>query len=440
MGLTGNSVDTIIMGAGLSGLSAAYHLESNYKIVESNYRVGGLCKSDFIDGFTFDYTGHLLHIKSKYTERLIKKLLGNNIRKIKRNSWIYSSGTFTPYPYQSNLFGLPTNIVKECLIGFIKSMYERKDMDVKTFEDWTIKYLGEGISNRFMIPYNKKLWTIHPREMTTEWMGDYVPNPTLDEIIDGALRIPEKNWGYNAYFYYPKFGGIHSLVKGFLKHIDEDAIYCNKRVIGIDLMSKMIFYDDGTDDAYKNIISTIPLNELMGIIEGMPKIIKEQASKLRFNSVLNINFGINSDVASDKHWIYFPEEDYIFYRIGFPSNFSGTMAPEGCSSIYTEISYSNEMPLEYGTLKDIEKRVYNDLLKCKILKADDKIVSSHTTTIKPAYVIYDKNWKSVRDYLLNYLKGKGLMSIGRYGAWEYSAMEDAILQGKSASEIINNKK
>lgn len=433
-------VNTLIIGAGLSGLSAAYHLESDYKIVESNYRVGGLCKSDFIDGFTFDYTGHLLHIKSKYTERLIKKLLGNNIRKIKRNSWIYSSGTFTPYPYQSNLFGLPTNIVKECLIGFIKSRYERQNMNVKTFEDWTIKYLGEGISNKFMIPYNKKLWTIHPREMTTEWMEEYVPNPTLDEIIDGALRISEKKWGYNAYFCYPKFGGIYSLVKGFLKRIDEDAIYCNKRVIGIDLMRKMIFYDDGTEDTYENIVSTIPLNELMCIIGDMPKVIQEQASKLRFNSVLNINFGVNNDDVSDKHWIYFPEKDYIFYRIGFPSNFSRTMAPEGCSSIYTEISYSNEMPIEYGTLKDIEKRVCNDLMKCKILKADDEIMCSHTVHIKPAYVIYDKNWRNVRDYLLNYLKGNGIISIGRYGAWEYSAMENAILQGKSASEIINNKK
>lgn len=433
-------INTLIIGAGLSGLSVAYHLESDYKIVESNYRIGGLCKSDFIDGFTFDYTGHLLHIKTKYTERLIKKLLDSNIRKIKRNSWVHLANTYVPYPLQGNLFGLPTNIIKECLVGFIKSMYERKNTDVKTFEDWTIKHLGKGISNRFMIPYNKKLWTTHPREMTTEWIRNYVPTPTLEEVIEGALRIPGKNWGYNSYFYYPKSGGIYSLVKGFLKYINRDAIYYNKRVIRIDLTRKGIFYDDGTKDTYKNMVSTIPLNELIYIIEDIPKVIKEQTSKLRFNSVLNINFGVNNDDISDKHWIYFPEEDYIFYRIGFASNFSRTMAPKGCSSIYTEISYSNEMPLKYGTPRDIKRKVYNDLLKSKILKVDDKIVCSHIITIKPAYVIYDKNWKSVRCYLFNYLKGRGVISIGRYGAWEYSAMEDAILQGKSASEIINNEK
>ena len=134
-------INTVIIGAGLSGLSAAYHLNSDYKIVEESSRIGGLCKSDFIDGFTFDYAGHVIHTKNKYVEKLVKKLLGKNIRKIKRNSWIYSYDTFTRYPYQCNLFGLPSDIIKECLIGYIKSKYDRRDMNVKTFEDWIISPL-----------------------------------------------------------------------------------------------------------------------------------------------------------------------------------------------------------------------------------------------------------------------------------------------------------
>mgnify|MGYP001092778509 CR=1 FL=1 len=134
-----------------------------------------------------------------------------------------------------------------------------------------------------MIPYNKKLWTVHPREMTAEWLGKYVPKPDLDEIIDGALRISEKNWGYNCYFYYPKFGGIYSVIQGFLKHINEDAIYCNKKVIRINLMKKKIFYEDGTSDSYEHLISTIPLNNLIGIIKDIPINIKMLTSKLRFN-------------------------------------------------------------------------------------------------------------------------------------------------------------
>lgn len=432
------SNDTIIIGAGLAGLSAAYHLRSNYKIIEANKEAGGLCRSKFIDGFLFDYTGHLLHIKSEYVEHLVKQLLDDNLKKIERKSWIYSLNTLTPYPFQSNLYGLPPDVVKECLIEFIKSKYELREMEVKNFEDWVIKHLGRGIANRFMIPYNKKLWTVNPRDLTTEWMGNYVPNPTIDEIVDGALRVPEKKWGYNSCFYYPKHGGIQSLINAFLKHIDINCVYYNKKVAKINMHEKIITYSDGTKDTYKNIISTIPLINLVSIIEHLPNEIQISAKKLKYNSVLNINVGLNGEYFLDKHWVYFPEDQYIFYRIGFPTSFSKSMAPNGCSSIYTEISYSDAVPLRHKSLEEIQKRVYADLIKAKFLNKSDDVIFSFAIDIKPAYVIYDNNWSYVKNNILDYIRKRNILSIGRYGSWEYSAMEDAILQGKDAAEFINS--
>ena len=430
--------DTIIIGAGLAGLSAAYHLKSNYKLIEANKEAGGLCRSKFINGFLFDYTGHLLHIKSEYVEHLVKQLLGDNLKKIERSSWIYSSNSLTSYPFQSNLYGLPPEVIKECLIGFIKSKYELREMEVNNFEDWVIKHLGAGIANRFMIPYNKKLWTVHPRDLTTEWIGDYVPNPKIDEIIDGALRVPEKKWGYNSYFYYPEYGGIYSLVKEFLKNIDNNCVYYNKKIAEINTLEKIITYSDETKDTYKNIISTIPLINLVNIIKPLPKEIQICAKGLRYNSVLNINIGVNNESFLDKHWIYFPEDQYIFYRIGFPASFSKSMAPSGCSSIYTEISYSDIVPLRYKSLEEIKKRVCADLIKTKFLNKLEDIIFSYYIDIKPAYVIYDHNWFHARNSIINYLRGKNILPIGRYGSWEYSAMEDAILQGRDAAEFINS--
>ena len=63
----------VIAGAGLTGLSTAYHLEKNkfddFEIYEKENEVGGLCRSVKQDGFTFDYTGHLLHINDIYFEK-----------------------------------------------------------------------------------------------------------------------------------------------------------------------------------------------------------------------------------------------------------------------------------------------------------------------------------------------------------------------------------
>lgn len=118
----------LILGAGLAGLSTAWHLQKkgiDCQIFERESEIGGLCRSKKIDGFTFDYCGHLLHFKHRYAFNLIKNLLGSNLIEHKRSAWIYSSGVYTPYPFQANLHGLPADIAKECLLGFIKAAAPR---------------------------------------------------------------------------------------------------------------------------------------------------------------------------------------------------------------------------------------------------------------------------------------------------------------------------
>src|ERR1700722_12940766 len=99
--------EIVILGAGLTGLSAAYHLERqgfyNYKIFEKESTVGGLCRSVQQDGFTFDYTGHLLHISDPYFKHLIQTIANlETFNVIHRRSFVYSQQTYPPYPYQVN--------------------------------------------------------------------------------------------------------------------------------------------------------------------------------------------------------------------------------------------------------------------------------------------------------------------------------------------------
>lgn len=427
----------VIIGAGLAGLSTAYYLEnnykvSNYKIFEKDFRVGGLCKSESVNGFTFDYTGHLLHLHNDYTKKLIITLLGKNIKKIKRNSWIYSKGVYTPYPFQANLYGLPHSVIKECITGFIKAMYENDEKHPETFEEWIYKYLGDGIAKHFMIPYNRKLWTVHPRELSCEWLGKYVPHPFLEEVLDGALQPQKKDFGYNVYFYYPIRGGIGSLPMAFAQHIRN--IQLSKKVVGMDTHNK-IAKIGGEREVYDVLVSTIPLPELIKIINDIPNSVENACRKLRYASVYNVNLGVKRQQISDKHWIYFPEEEFIFYRIGFMSNFSPYMSPKGMSSIYAEISHSKNRPINK---KNILERVIEDLTKCDILKPTDEIVTKCILDIKYGYVLYDKSYRKSIDVIHNYLKDNNIYSNGRYGGWEYSTMEDAILAGKKLADRIRS--
>ena len=421
----------VIIGAGLSGLSMAYHLEEKYVVLESESRVGGLCRTETADGFTFDYTGHFLHIRNEKIKKLVFELMGEKLVTHERRSGIYLYGVTTPYPFQLNIYGHPPDLIKECLLGLIEATYSRADVPAHTFEDWILKTCGKGIARHFMIPYNSKIWTVHPREMTTKWMGSYVPAPNIEAALDGALRPPMKTMGYNANFYYPREGGIEALPASFLPFIR--SLRLNTKVEWIDPVSRRVGAG-GEAIAYDILVSTIPLKRLLQIMQHADSRIVEMAEKLRHNSVCTVNLGIDRKRLSDYHWLYFPEEKYCFYRVGFPSQLSEGMAPAGAGSLNVEISCADAHPVDEQTIVD---RVIRDLKASGILRDSDRILTSKILRIPCAYVIYDREREKVLPQIQDYLQSKGIYSIGRYGNWEYSAMEDAMFQGMQTAQLIN---
>ena len=428
-------IDTIILGGGITGLSVAYHLKNkNYVLLEKEHFVGGLCKSVADkNGFTYDYTGHLLHIKNIYVKKLAKKLLKKNLALKNRNSWIYSNDVFTRYPFQANLFGLPEKIIYECIDGLVKSKLLPSTLyplpSTLSFHDWCKKTFGNGISKYFMIPYNEKLWKINLKNLTTGWLGNYVPQPALQEVISGAFTDNTKKIGYNATFFYPKTGGIQSLIDSLKKNIP--GIKTDVKISAIDISKKNVNTSTGYMQ-YENLVSTIPLPEIIKLIKSVPKNVKKASNKLKWTSVLNINLGIKRKNVSDKHWIYFPEKKFNFYRAGFYNNFSESLCPDGTSSMYIEISYSNR---KISKEKMLEKTI-GELKYAGILKSSDKIISKCILDIPYAYVIYDKNRNTALETIHDYLRKNSIFSIGRYGGWKYSTMEDAILEGKEITKWL----
>ena len=113
----------VVLGAGPTGLSAAYHLGEGSLLLEREGRVGGLCRSLEDRGFTFDRAGHIMFSKDPYVHRLYRMLLGDNVHWQEREAWVYSKGVHTRYPFQGSLHGLPLETVEECLMGAIEARY-----------------------------------------------------------------------------------------------------------------------------------------------------------------------------------------------------------------------------------------------------------------------------------------------------------------------------
>jgi UDP-galactopyranose mutase len=430
----------LILGGGLSGISLAYFLGKTGKdfiLFEKDYEVGGLCRSEKKDGFIFDYCGHLLHFRHKSTLEFVRKLLGNNLTQYKRNAWIFSFNRFTRYPFQSNLYGLPSSIVKKCFSDFVKIHTNgvRKNNTSKNFLDWCYENFGEGITRYFMLPYNKKFWTVPLDELSCEWTKRFIVVPTIPQVTEGTLKESKRNLGYHSFFWYPKQGNIEELIKAFLRTIDREKIKTNHAIKRIDLLKKEIVFMNGNTQKFKMLFTSIPLPELSKIIVRLPKRIKDEFKKLRWVSVYNLNLGLEGEIKPGWHWIYFPEKDYVFFRVGFFHNFSSFSAPPGKSSLYVEVSYSKEKPLDK---KNIEKRIIEDLKKAKIISASTVIKSKIVNDIKYAYPLYDHNWRMARIKIFDFLRSHNILSMGRFGSWKYMSMEDIIIEAKKIANIISH--
>jgi protoporphyrinogen oxidase len=428
----------IIVGAGISGLNAGYQASLrglDYVICEQESEVGGLCKTIEREGFSFDYSGHLLYLKSPYFKSLVRNLLRNNLNIHHRRSYIYSHGVFTPYPFQANLRNLPPKVIQECLLEFVKAYYENEDLPTsryETFADWVEAKLGKGIGKYFMMPYNTKIWTVSPKELTCEWLSEYVPRPSLDEVFDGAFSEQRKEFGYNLRFWYPKKGGIQALCNSLAERIPN--IQLKEKLVCIHLSDRIAEFASGNRIDYEFLISTIPLKTLVEkVIADAPDEMRKLSRKLRHNSILILNLGIKGRTLADKHWIYLPEKKYTPYRIGIYSNFSEQVAPPDTTSYYIEIAYQKKWNIDRQAA--IRKALAN-MQEMGLIRGQKDILVQNVLDVETAYVIYDRHYARTRATLLKFLEKHHIHCIGRYGRWEYSGMEEGMRQARDTIEHL----
>lgn len=433
---------TLILGGGLAGLSAAHHLEHPWRLIEKTERVGGLIKTEVIEGCAFDPTGHWLHLRDPEIKALVNTLwLPDQMVSIQRKAGIFSRGVFTRFPYQVNTFGLPPEIVSENLIGFVEAVYgekgrELREREPKNFLEFILRYMGEGFAKNFMVPYNTKLWTVSPAELSAAWCGRFVPKPTLKEVVEGAIGGGSDAIGYNASFLYPREGGIESLARAMLAHLKNGEVDYQVEPTAIDWKQKSVTLSDGRTLPYRELISTISLPGLVARLAkgsaGVPDEVLAATKKLRATTVTFVAVGARGKNRQPWHWIYLPEPEFKTYRIGSPSAVYAPLAPPDTSSFYVEYSHHGEL-----SGAECEKHAVADLLRSEMIHSADDVLFARATEIPHAYVLYDDQYGPAKKTLVDFLDHAGIQIAGRYGQWEYSSMEDAILAGRAAARKIN---
>jgi len=424
----------VILGGGLTGLAAAHALAGHdVMVLERDDEPGGLCRTHAGDGFTFDCTGHLLHLRDPALGDLVERLAPGAFASHERRALIHSQGVDTAYPFQANLRGLPAATIQECIEGFVEAQVARAregepDTTRLSFRAWIEATFGTGIAKHFMLPYNAKLWRTDLDEVECGWVSWSIPRPSLREILQGALGGTVRGLGYNPTFLYPRRGGIRTLPDAFAARVE--GLRLGAEVRAIDAAGRRVVLADGSIVDYELLVSTLPLDRLLGCATGLPADLPPAGRRLRAVRVLNICLGVDRPAISPAHWIYFPEPMYSFYRVGFPSNLSEAMAPPGCSSVWAERSLLRDEPYEEARVVD---ETVDDLRRAGILRRADRIVHRRVGVLDPAYVIYDRHRSRVLPGVLKALDDLGIRSTGRFGAWEYNSMEGAMKAGIEAA-------
>ena len=430
----------LVIGAGLAGLSTLIHAQQQGvdcpHILEAKDYVGGKARSEQLQGYTFDVTGHWLHLRHPRMKELVIKACGEeHFTPIERMSRVWSHGVYTLYPFQANVYGLPPKVVHECVMGAIEAKFARPE-DVaeqdepKRFSDWVRYYFGEGIAQHFMIPYNAKLWGVSADEITSRWCQRFVPRPQLDAIVAGAVGCHQGGMGYNATFLYPKVGGIQTVAEALADLGGRDHITLERKIVNIDPKKKEIIADDGDLYSYHKLVNTMPLPSLIDAFSEVPRKVLEARSLLRATEVIYLNVGIKGELGQPDHWIYVPEEKWPMYRVGSFSNAMPTMAPSGCSSLYIELS-DRTRPVD-----QIIPEVIEGLIAMDLITKEEQIEFIEVRRIPHAYVIYDENYHRSREIIHEWLVTMDILSIGRYGDWNYSSMEDALIEGERAAQWL----
>ena len=438
--MRGRTADVLILGGGLTGISAAAHLRRSWLLVEREARLGGTARSTLRDGYTFDQTGHWLHLRDPYTRGLVGELLGDRMARVARKAQIFSSGVLSRYPFQANLEGLPPAVIKECLLGFIAAWQRQEagaSRPVKSFHDFILDRFGEGIARHFMVPYNHKLWGVHPREITAEWCTRFVPVPSLEDVVGGAVGATPPEMGYNISFVYPREGGIETLTRALASRMDlgigEVATGATVERIDVDAREAVV---GGERVGYRAIVSTIPLPELLRRIPDLPDDLQADAAALRCTPVRYFDLAARRTPPADYHWIYVPEEKYPFYRVGVYSNAVPAMAPPGHAAYYVELADRGPRPTG-SALAALTADVVRGLVAAGALHSVDDVAFAELHEIEHAYVVFDDRYYAATTRLRAWLEERGIFPRGRYGYWTYNGMEDCILAGREVASTID---
>ncbi len=348
----------------------------------------------------------------------ILKILRGNYSKRKRNNFILYDGKLVPYPFENGIYKLPADE----RVMFVKGILERmlfiakNEWQPSNFMEWVKGIFGDYMAKEYLIPYNAKIWKRPLESMAADWVftPGRLPLPELEEIVRAAAGIPSVGYKEQAYFYYPRRGGIHALFQSLY----EEVSLSGAKFIGGERVEEIRRKRDDTYEingmiSAKRIISTIPLPELLLAVGGTREI-RRLAEGFDWNGVVVVGVALPYR-SRGRTTIYVPDHKVIFHRYTWMSSLVPPRDP-GKGNLIAEITVPKG---EQPDMDRITEDTVRGLANVGAIRDERDVIFTRAWLHKYGYPIYSMNHNEIRSKAMQMLGEVGIHSIGRWGSWHY---------------------
>lgn len=445
----------IILGAGISGLSAGWKLaEAGYevKIREMNDYIGGMSSTFQYKDYSLDYGPHkIFTVMNHIMDEINDLYAGEDLLQIKKKSHIRLRGSYLSYPVgMKDVFlsiGLKTGIA--CGFGYLGSILRNlvTRPDDRSYEDWVVNRFGRATYELVLGPYARKIWG-NPTELSKDLAETRIAMPSLMEMIKQMIFGQKTDSPIiNAdLFFYPKQGFVDLSQKMSKKiQLHGGEICCRKKMTSVlfagDRITEIVYADGshdvlGPDDV---LVSTVFLSDLVQAMgSDVPQQARQAADETHTRKLILLYVVLDQPRVTDDNWLFFPEGTYIFNRVFEQKGFNAAMIPSDKTVLCVEITCGEKDSLWHDDDNAIFNQARIGLEEAGLVPG--AILEYFTKRVDNAYPIYDLTYQERLEQIMGFFDGIGnLFSIGRQGCYSYAGMADCLDMGIRTAGFIAAK-
>ncbi len=441
----GCSKEVLILGAGLTGMSAATSLRERALVLERSDRPGGLVKTEDMNGYWFDHVVHLLHFKDmKDLELRIRNMMPDELQPMQPEAWVETREGISKYPLQMHLSGLNKLAIVRTIKDLVEVTYSKATKKPTNYKEFLTMTFGKYFCELFMFPYNRKVWKRPLSQLMPSGFQWNIDHPDLERVLLGAMTDHEEFNTYNSNAWYPvppvgaPCRGMECMSIALSKQVDD--IRYEHEVIKLDLNTRIVtVMHEGEKKEFEyrdHCLSTIPLPKLMDLTVGLPEHLRGAQEQLVYNRVLTVMLSIKGPRPENRgHWRYYSQEELCFTRLIYMHNFDPYSAPEDGWGVMAEITEPAEWPLR--DKEEIMQEVIADFSKAGALPDNCEVIDTNLLVIDPAYVVFTEQSMQLVEELKAFYDSHNIKILGRYGQWEYSSMAKVMNDGYAWAESIS---